>query len=34
VLPDVLVAVCIPVIAFAVWMGIRRLHRRAHAGVE
>jgi len=34
VLPDVLVAVCIPVIALAVWMGIRRLHRRAHAGVE
>jgi uncharacterized membrane-anchored protein len=34
VMPDVLVAVCIPVIALAVWMGIRRLHRRAHAGVE
>jgi len=34
VMPDVLVAACIPVIAFAVWMGIRRLHRRAHAGVE
>jgi uncharacterized membrane-anchored protein len=34
VMPDVLVAACIPVIALAVWMGIRRLHRRAHAGVE
>jgi uncharacterized membrane-anchored protein len=34
VVPDVLVAVCIPVIALAVWMGIRRLHRRAHADVE
>ncbi len=34
VAPDVVVAVCIPVIALAVWLGIRRLHRRAHAGVE
>ncbi|HMC14883.1 MAG TPA: DUF3422 domain-containing protein [Albitalea sp.] len=34
VMPDVLVAACIPFIALAVWMGIRRLHRRAHAGVE
>jgi uncharacterized membrane-anchored protein len=34
VVPDVLVAACIPIIALAVWMGIRRLHRRAHAGVE
>ncbi len=32
--PDVVVAVCIPVIAFAVWWGIRRLHRQAHLGVD
>jgi uncharacterized membrane-anchored protein len=34
VAPDVLVALCIPVIALAVWMGIRRLHRKVHAGVD
>ena len=31
--PDVAVAASIPVIALAVWWGIRRLHRRAHAEV-
>jgi uncharacterized membrane-anchored protein len=32
--PDVAVAICIPVIALAVWLGIRRLHRQVHAEVE
>ena len=32
--PDIAVAVCIPFIAGAVWWGIRRLHRQAHAQVE
>jgi uncharacterized membrane-anchored protein len=32
--PDVAVAVCIPIIALAVWLGIRRLHRQVHAQVE
>ena len=32
--PDVTVAVCVPFIALAVWLGIRRLHRQAHAEVE
>lgn len=32
--PDITVAVCIPAIALAVWLGIRRLHRQAHAQVE
>lgn len=32
--PDLAVAVCIPFIAGAVWWGIRRLHRQAHAQVE
>ncbi|HEY0857022.1 MAG TPA: DUF3422 domain-containing protein [Albitalea sp.] len=31
--PDIAVALCIPVIAIAVWGGIRRLHRQAHAQV-
>jgi uncharacterized membrane-anchored protein len=32
--PDLAVAVAIPLIALAVWLGIRRLHRRVHAQVE
>lgn len=32
--PDVAVAVSIPVIAFVVWWGIRRLHRRVEADVR
>jgi uncharacterized membrane-anchored protein len=31
--PDVAVAVAIPVIAIAVWWGVRRLHRQVHADV-
>jgi len=32
--PDVVVAAFVPFIALAVWLGIRRLHRQAHAEVE
>jgi len=32
--PDIAVAACIPMIALAVWLGIRRLHRKAQAQVE
>lgn len=32
--PDIAVALCIPVIAIAVWGGIRRLHRQARAQVD
>jgi len=32
--PDVAVAVAIPVIALAVWWGIRRLHKQVHAAAE
>ena len=34
VVPDVAVAVSIPLIAIAVWLGIRRLHRRAQAAAD
>ncbi len=34
VAPDVLVAVSIPLIAVAVWLGIRRLHRNAQAAAD
>jgi uncharacterized membrane-anchored protein len=34
VAPDVAVAVSIPLIAIAVWLGIRRLHRRAQAAAD
>jgi len=32
--PDVAVAVSIPLIALAVWLGIRRLHRSARAAAD
>jgi uncharacterized membrane-anchored protein len=32
--PDLAVAVCIPVIGVAVWLGVRRLHRLAHEALH
>ncbi|WP_298824384.1 DUF3422 family protein [uncultured Piscinibacter sp.] len=32
--PDLAVALSIPLIAFAVWLGVRRLHREAHAAAD
>lgn len=32
--PDLAVAVCIPVIGLAVWLGVRRLHRLAHEALH
>lgn len=32
--PDVAVAVAIPLIAIAVWLGVRRLHKEAHAAAD
>lgn len=32
--PDVAVALAIPLIAFGVWLGVRRLHRQAHAAAD
>lgn len=34
VAPDLAVAVAIPLIAVAVWLGVRRLHREAHAAAD
>lgn len=32
--PDLAVAIAIPLIAIAVWLGVRRLHREAHAAAD
>ena len=34
VAPDLAVALSIPLIALAVWFGVRRLHREAHAAAD